>query len=190
MAWKRTVLVVANVTATSDELLAVLEARAQREPARFTLIVPATPFGGGRAAAETKVFDAIDRLRAAGLEADGAVGNPDPVVAVIEVVGPPQLRRDRRLDAADEAVEVAARRPARADLEADGRPGHAPCLPTAATRGADRSSAGARGSRCRDGTAVGPRLGLRQVRLTPVARVSIARPCDNRSRCQPTSARS
>lgn len=88
MAWRRTVLVVANVTATSDELLAELEARAQREPARFTLIVPATPFGGGRAAAETKVFEAIDRLRAAGLEADGAVGNSDPVVAVIEAWDP------------------------------------------------------------------------------------------------------
>ena len=88
MAWKRSVLVVANVTATSDELLTVLEARAHQEPTRFTLIVPATPFGGGRAAAETMAFDAVDRLRAAGLEADGAVGDPDPMIAVIEAWDP------------------------------------------------------------------------------------------------------
>jgi GABA permease len=90
MAWKRSVLVVANVTATSDELLADLEARARREPVRFTLIVPATPFGGGREAAELKVFEAVDRLRAAGLVADGSVGDPDPVVAVMDTWDPRQ----------------------------------------------------------------------------------------------------
>jgi hypothetical protein len=84
MAWKRSVLVVANVTATSDELLAALEQRARREAAQFTLIVPATPFGGGREAAESKLFDAVDRLRGAGLEVSGTIGNPDPVVAVME----------------------------------------------------------------------------------------------------------
>jgi hypothetical protein len=90
MAWKRSVLVVANVTATSDELLAELEARAQREPARFTLIVPATPSGGGREAAELKVFEAVDRLHAAGLVAEGSVGDPDPVVAVMDTWDPRQ----------------------------------------------------------------------------------------------------
>jgi len=39
------VLVVANRTADSDELLAALDERAQRGPARFTLLVPATPHG-------------------------------------------------------------------------------------------------------------------------------------------------
>ncbi len=84
MAWKRSVLVVANVTATADELLAALEARAGQQAARFTLIVPATPSGGGREAAQAKLFDAVDRLRAAGLDVDGSIGNPDPVVAVME----------------------------------------------------------------------------------------------------------
>jgi nucleotide-binding universal stress UspA family protein len=88
MAWKRTVLVVANVTATSDELLEALEARAEREPATFTLIVPATPFGGGRAAAEEKLAAALKRLRDAGLDVDGSVGNPDPMVAVTETWDP------------------------------------------------------------------------------------------------------
>ena len=51
MTWKRSVLVVANVTATSEQLLERAEARASESPSSFTLIVPATPFGGGRAAA-------------------------------------------------------------------------------------------------------------------------------------------
>ena len=88
MAWKTSVLVVANVTATSKDLLDVLLARANREPTAFTLVVPATPFGGGREAAEGKLLEAVDRLRAAGLEADGSVGNPDPCVAVSEVWDP------------------------------------------------------------------------------------------------------
>jgi len=88
MAWKRSVLVVANVTATSDELLETLEARADREHATFTLIVPATPFGGGRAAAQEKLSEALQRLRDAGLEVDGSVGNPDPIVAVMEAWNP------------------------------------------------------------------------------------------------------
>jgi hypothetical protein len=88
VAWKRSVLVVANVTATSDELLAALEERAGNEPATFTLIVPATPFGGGRAEAQATLSAAIERLRAAGLEIDGTVGNPDPLVALIETWDP------------------------------------------------------------------------------------------------------
>ena len=88
MAWQTSVLVVANVTATSQELLDVLTARAQREPMRFMLIVPATPFGGGREAATGKLVEAVEQLRAAGLEADGSVGNPDPCVAVSEAWDP------------------------------------------------------------------------------------------------------
>jgi hypothetical protein len=88
MTWKRNVLVVANVTATSDELIAELKARAAREPAAFTLVVPATPFGGGREAAKGKLEEAIAQLREAGLEADGGVGNPDPLVAVTDVWDP------------------------------------------------------------------------------------------------------
>ena len=84
MAWKRNVLVVANVTAASDELLSALRARATNDPATFTVIVPATPFGGGREAALAKVEEAVGRLRAAGLEASGEVGDGDPMIAVSE----------------------------------------------------------------------------------------------------------
>ena len=41
MTWKRSFLVVANVTATSDELMRALRERAEREPVSFTMIVPA-----------------------------------------------------------------------------------------------------------------------------------------------------
>ena len=40
MAWEFHVLVVANVTATSDELLAALRERAGRDTCRFTLLMP------------------------------------------------------------------------------------------------------------------------------------------------------
>jgi GABA permease len=88
MAWKRSILVVANVTAASDELLEALEVRAAEERATYSLIVPATPFGGGRAAALETLSNALQRLREAGLEVEGSVGNPDPIVAVMEAWDP------------------------------------------------------------------------------------------------------
>ena len=88
MAWRRSFLVVANVTATSDELVEALRARAEAEAASFTLIIPATPFGGGRAAAETQLAEALEELGAAGLEVDGSVGNADPILAVTDAWDP------------------------------------------------------------------------------------------------------
>jgi hypothetical protein len=84
IAWKRNVLVVANVTATSDELLDALKERAAREAAAFTLIVPATPFGGGRAAAAKQLAEALEHMRDGGLEVEGSVGDADPMTAVTE----------------------------------------------------------------------------------------------------------
>jgi hypothetical protein len=88
MTWKRSFLVVANVTATSDRLIEALEQRAAHEPATFTLVIPATPFGGGRAAAVQKLEAALEELRAAGLEAQGSVGNADPILAVTDAWDP------------------------------------------------------------------------------------------------------
>jgi GABA permease len=85
MTWKRSFLVVANVTAASDELIAALKSRA---PASFTMIIPATPVAGGREAAEQKLSEALAQLRAAGLEAEGSVGNGDPILAVTDVWDP------------------------------------------------------------------------------------------------------
>lgn len=88
MAFKKHILVVANVTAASDELLDALREIAVKRAAEFTLIVPATPFGGGREAAQEALTAACDRLRAEGIEIDGSVGNPDPIVAVTEAWDP------------------------------------------------------------------------------------------------------
>jgi hypothetical protein len=88
MTWKRSFLVVANVTATSERLTEALEQRAAHEPASFTLVIPATPFGGGRAAAVQTLEDALERLRNAGLEAEGSVGNADPILAVTDAWDP------------------------------------------------------------------------------------------------------
>jgi non-heme chloroperoxidase len=85
MKWKYSVLVVANVTATSKELLAALKERAARNDATFTLIVPAA---GGRASAHARLAEALKHLRDHGLEVDGHVGDADPVVAVTEAWDP------------------------------------------------------------------------------------------------------
>ena len=92
MPWKYSVLVVANVTASSDELLEALRTRASADPTRFTLLVPATGGGrGGREAAEARLEQALERLREAGLEVDGVVGDSDPVAAVHEVWDPKEF---------------------------------------------------------------------------------------------------
>jgi hypothetical protein len=88
VAWKRHILVVANVTAGSDELLAALRQRAERESCAFTMVIPATPFGGGRTAAHEALSAAIERLTSEGLQVQGSVGDGDPLVAVTEIWDP------------------------------------------------------------------------------------------------------
>jgi hypothetical protein len=88
MTWKKNILVLANVTATSEELVQAMKARAAQNEASFTLVVPATPFGGGRAAARQQLAGACERLREAGLNLEGTVGDGDPVVAVCEAWDP------------------------------------------------------------------------------------------------------
>ncbi|HEY0631747.1 MAG TPA: hypothetical protein VGC98_06810 [Thermoleophilaceae bacterium] len=87
---KTSVLVVANRTAGSDELLEALRRRAEEGPASFRLVVPATARGvswvadmnAGADAAEHDLEGALERLRAAGLEIEGEIGDPDPVAAI------------------------------------------------------------------------------------------------------------
>jgi len=88
MTWKRNVLVVANVTATSDELLSTLQERAASQPMSFELIIPATPFGGGSEAASQQLQEALEKLAEAGLEAQGGIGHGDPMVAVTDAWDP------------------------------------------------------------------------------------------------------
>jgi hypothetical protein len=82
------VLVVATVTATSDDLLAALQERADRStvPVDFTLVMPAR--SGPVAADAPELAGALARWEAAGLRATGAIGDADPVQAVAEVCPP------------------------------------------------------------------------------------------------------
>ena len=84
------VLVVANRTAGSDELLEALCDRAGQGPTRFHLVVPSTARGvsrvadpdSGAEAAEHDLEGALESLRAVGLDIDGEIGDPDPIAAV------------------------------------------------------------------------------------------------------------
>jgi hypothetical protein len=84
MTWTASVLVVANRTLDAPELEAALAARSSRSRTRFTLLVPAT----GGTVARANLDAACARLRDAGLELDGRVGDPDPIVAVKEAWDP------------------------------------------------------------------------------------------------------
>jgi len=88
MTWKRNVLVVANVTATSDELLSTLRNRAATEPMSFEWIIPATPFAGGGEAAAQQLQKALEKCADAGLQAQGAIGHGDPLIAVTDAWDP------------------------------------------------------------------------------------------------------
>ena len=83
------VLVVASLTATSQDLLAALKARAERSPIRVTLVMPAQGPGlAGREAMRPRLEEALEGMRAAGLDADGVVGDADPMEAVCETWDP------------------------------------------------------------------------------------------------------
>ena len=86
------VLVVANRTATTPGLLSSVRRRAERGPARFHLVVPATPHGlhrlvdpevSGRLEAQAQVEAAVVKLgEAAGTPVTGEVGVADPIAAI------------------------------------------------------------------------------------------------------------
>ena len=94
MADRARVLVVANRTAESQELLEALRARAVHGPCEFTLLVPATPHGlawaanthdEGNEEAEQHRTAFVDELRDEGLHMAGAkVGDADPLAAICD----------------------------------------------------------------------------------------------------------
>ena len=95
MAERADVLVVANRTAGSPELLDALKERASRGEVKFHLLVPSTPHGvawatdmhSGSGEAEDHIRACVEQLRSEGLEVDeGKVGDPDPVAAVEDAV--------------------------------------------------------------------------------------------------------
>ena len=83
-AKKKSVLVVANRTASTQRLLDEISRRAEREPTRFTLLIPDAP---NRKAADWTLEVAIPLLRrAARAPVDHLVGGPDPFIAVQDAV--------------------------------------------------------------------------------------------------------
>jgi hypothetical protein len=94
MAEEAQVLVVANLGPASDELLEALRRRLAQGPARFRLVVPATPhipgvpdaaapgIAPGEEQAEGYLEEALEKLRSAGLEVDGNIGDAEPLAAV------------------------------------------------------------------------------------------------------------
>jgi hypothetical protein len=86
MGWKTNVLVIANKTADSPELVQALRARAERGPVAFTLLLPKN--GTDRRTAEAALEVSLERIREHGLAVDGQVGDSDPLVAVQEAWDP------------------------------------------------------------------------------------------------------
>jgi len=87
------VLVVANRTAESPELLEALKQRAAGDDCEFTLLVPSTPHGlawaadmySGEDEAEAHRRGFLDELRQEGLNVrDAKVGDSDPLAAVCD----------------------------------------------------------------------------------------------------------
>ena len=86
------VLIVANRTAATDQLLEAVRRRASAGPAEFHLLVPATPRGlhrvvdpedSGREEAAHQLELGLGRLREAlGDDVSGHVGDPDPMAAI------------------------------------------------------------------------------------------------------------
>ncbi len=90
------VLIVANRTAASEALLEAARRRAEAGPARFHLLVPATPRGlhrvvdpedSGREEAAEQLALGLELLaEATGTDVTGNVGSADPMAAIADVI--------------------------------------------------------------------------------------------------------
>jgi hypothetical protein len=95
MASRQRVLVIANRTADSPDLIAALRRRLGEKGTSFTLLVPAVPHGlswaadmkAGWSAAITRAEVASQRMRASGIALEEVVvGDPDPFAAAGDVL--------------------------------------------------------------------------------------------------------
>jgi hypothetical protein len=84
MAWKLSVLVVANKTVGSAELRRELRERSKQRPTAVTLLLPHQRTGE----AQERLLRALAELREDGVEVEGRLANPDPFVAVHEAWDP------------------------------------------------------------------------------------------------------
>ena len=86
----RSYLIVANQTLTSQSLTDAIKARLAEGPVRTHVVVPLSPVDRrltwdeteSRSVAQARLDEVVTRLREMGAEADGEVGDRDPVLAV------------------------------------------------------------------------------------------------------------
>jgi hypothetical protein len=86
MAFTTHLLVVANRTVDSPELLAAIKERNALGPVHATMLVPAAY--SERAQAERRLQSAVASLSGDGIPAEGILGDADPIVAVQEAWDP------------------------------------------------------------------------------------------------------
>ena len=86
MPFRTHLLVVANQTVDSPDLLSALRGRAEQGPIHVTLLAPV--LWSEREEARARLDEACSGLRDAGIDADGVLGDADPMVAVQEVWDP------------------------------------------------------------------------------------------------------
>lgn len=114
----RRVLVVANQTLGGSHLLEEVRRTLAAGPCRFHVVVPATPpqdhavwtEGEATAVARERLEAALERFQAMGAEAEGEVGDADPILAIADALAdrevdevilstlPPGISRWMRLD--------------------------------------------------------------------------------------------
>lgn len=85
------VLVIANQTVVSDELLDAIRARNNEGPASFLVVVPES-HGEDERAADRRLRLALTELRTEGIDAHGQLVHPDPYTAAMQVM------HDERVD--------------------------------------------------------------------------------------------
>ena len=80
------VLVIANQTIVGGPLLEAIRERSQARPTDFTLVAPADEQG-----VQARLDSALARLKEAGIEASGHIGDADPVTAALNAVHDEQV---------------------------------------------------------------------------------------------------
>lgn len=86
MVFTTKLLVIANRTVDSDELLEALRMRAHDGPIEVTLVAPATRERAGETA--QRLDRAVQALGDAGITVEGVRGDPDPMIALADAWDP------------------------------------------------------------------------------------------------------
>ena len=86
MSWTTRLLIIANRTAGSAELADALRSRATSSAVRATIVMPAVL--GREADASARLEAVVEQLRADGIDAEGILGDSDPVNAALDVWDP------------------------------------------------------------------------------------------------------